>query len=88
METLILRERVKRQMTGTTDNLVELIVFVCGRIGMRFGAKLLQGQASLAKRAGCCTADIFAEDGERLPQSKGLKSKNPLRIGATGNLTN
>ena len=54
---------------------------------MCLGAKLLQGQTGLAERAGCCAADVLAEDGERLPQGKGLEGKNPLRIGAAGNLT-
>ena len=87
VETLILRERVERQMTGAAHDVVELVVFVSRRIGMCFGAKLLQSQTGLAERAGSSRRDILAEDGERLPQGKGLKGKNPLRIGATGNLT-
>ena len=87
VETLILRQRVERQMTGTADDVVELVVFVSRRIGMCLGAKLLQGQTGLAERAGSSRRDILAEDGERLPQGKGLEGKNPLRIGATGNLT-
>ena len=55
---------------------------------MRLGAKLLKGQASLAERAGSSRRDILAEDGERLPQGKGLKSQYPFRIGAASNLTN
>ena len=86
VETLILRQRVERQMTGAAHDVVELVVFVSRRIGMCFGAKLLQGQTGLAERAGSSRRDILAEDGERLPQGKGLKGKNPLRIGATGNL--
>ena len=88
METLILRERVESQMTGATDNLVELIILVSWRIGMRLGAKLLEGQAGLAERAGSSRRDILAEDGERLPQRKGLEGKNPFRIGAASNLAN
>ena len=88
METFILRERVKRQMTGATDNLVKLVILICWRISMRLSAKLLEGQACLAKRAGSSRRDILAEDGERLPQGKGLESQYPFRIGAASNLAN
>ena len=49
--------------------------------------KLVKGQTGLAQRTGCRAADVLAEDGERLPQRESLESQYPLRIGATGNLT-
>ena len=73
-------------MTGTTDYLVELIILISGRIGVRLCTKLVKGQTGLAQRTGCRAANIFTENGERLPQRESLESQYPLRIGATGNL--
>ena len=74
-------------MTGTTDYLVELIILISRRIGVCLCTKLVKGQTGLAQRTGCRAADVLAEDGERLPQRESLESQYPLRIGATGNLT-
>ena len=55
---------------------------------MRLSTKLLEGQTSLAERAGGSTIDVLAEDGKCLPQGKGLKGQYPFRIGAASNLAN
>ena len=41
MEPFILTERVERQVTGTTHNLVELVILIRRRIGVRLGTELL-----------------------------------------------
>ena len=75
-------------MTGTTDYLVELIILISRRIGVCLCTKLVKGQTCLAQRTGRSAADVLAKDGKRLPQRESLKGQYPLRIGATGNLTN
>ena len=41
MEPFILTERVERQVTGTTHNLVEFVILIRRRIGVRLGTELL-----------------------------------------------
>ena len=47
MIPLVLRKRIERQMTGTTNYLVDLVILVSRREGMSLRTKLLESQTSL-----------------------------------------
>ena len=74
VETLILRQRVERQMRRHPCDIVNLIVGEGRRERMDGGSELLETQPRLVEAARRRGRNILAEDGERLPQRVGLES--------------
>ena len=88
VEPLVLRQRVKREVAGTAQYLVELRIGIGRRIGMGLAAELLKGQSGFTERAGRRRTDILTENRERLPKGKGLEGENYLDVGLTGHIGN
>ena len=86
VQPLVLRERVERQVAGAVGYLVDLVVGVGWREGVCLRPELLHGQSGLAERACRGGADVLAEDGERLPQGKGLEGQDDLHVGLSCHL--
>ena len=78
VETLILRQRVERQMRRHLCDIVNLVVGEGWRERMDRGSELLETQPRLVEAARRRGRDVLAEDGERLPQSVGLESQDDL----------
>ncbi len=74
----VLRERIERYMAATPHDMVELVVGVRRRIGVRSAAELLARQARLVERAGRGGAYVFAEHGKGAPQRESLESEDDL----------
>ena len=78
IETLVLAEGVEGEMSAATEYLGELFFGIGGTVGMRQATELFVGQAGLGEAAGGGMGDVLAEDGEGLPQCKGLEGQNNL----------
>ena len=80
----ILGEGVEGDVGREARDLGSLVVGESGREGVDRRAKVLVAQAGLVERGGRRGVDILAEDGERLPQRKGLEGQNNLNISLVG----
>ena len=81
IETVVLRERVERDMAAATHHLTELLGCVGWRKSMCPAAELLKGKACLMNGACSYRIDILAEDRETLPQRECLEGKDYLYTG-------
>ena len=79
-----LRQGVEGEVAGAARHLVDLVVGVGGGIGVGGAAELLFCQPCLPQGAGGGGVDVLAEDGERLPQGKGLEGQNDFDVGLVG----
>ena len=80
----VLGEGVEGDVGREARDLGGLVVGESGREGVDRRAKVLVAQAGLVERGGRRGVDILAEDGERLPQRKGLEGQNDLNISLVG----
>ena len=78
VQTAILRQRVKRQMTGAACYLTDLVVGIGWRVSVGRASKLMIRHERFRQRAGGRAVYILAKDGERLPQGERLEGKNYL----------
>ena len=86
-EALVLREGVEGDVAAAAEQLGEVGLGVGRRIGVGGGAHLVEDEARLPNGAGRGARDVFADDGEDVPQGGGFQGKDDLHAGALFDLT-
>ena len=79
-KTIVLRKRVKSNMTRALQNFVELAFLIGRRIDVCTATKLLEGKTSLVERTCRCVTDVLAEHRKCLPKGESLESQNKLDL--------
>ena len=87
-KALELLEGVEGDVGAAGQNLVDLAWGVDGGIGVGQTAQFLGGQAGFGERAGGGLGEHLTNNGEGIPEGKGLESQNDLGTTALLNIAN
>jgi len=68
-------------MAGTAEDGGEILLGVGGAVGVGARPEFLESEACLVGTGGSGVGDVFAEDGECLPEGKGLEGEDNLCSG-------
>ena len=86
-EARVLGEGVEGDVAAAAEQLGEVGLGVGRRIGVGGGAHLVEDEAGLPDGAGRGAWDVFADDGEDVPQGGGFQGEDDLYAGALLDLT-
>ena len=86
IEAGVLAQTVEGDVAAAGQDSVKTTLFVGRAVGVGFRAELLVSLPGFVGRRGSGVGDVFAEDGEGLPQGEGLEGEDELYVGLAGNV--